>query len=68
MKVQYIGRVKTMGGKTHTFTSLDLNDLRAKITQKLNTIESTKVVEIEERKRNDYGQPIETTIKYFYEW
>ena len=68
MVVQYVGRIKTTNGKTYTITSLDLNDLRAKITKKLESIDSTRVVEIEERKRNSYGQPIETIIKYFYEW
>ena len=64
MKIEYVAKIKNTNNDIKEETFFD--SFKAREWAIKNQTIDTKVVEIEERKRNEYGLPIETTIKYYY--
>ena len=66
--VVYVARIKLTNKKVYTNSGKTWEEVRDWVSSKLATIDSTRVVEIETRKRDENGLPLETNIKFFYEW
>jgi len=66
--VVYVARVKSSNKNVYTDNFVRLNDAMEWVSMVVKSIKDMKVVEIETRKRNELGLPLETSIRYFYEW